>query len=129
MIRLALVALPLLLAAPAMAQAPTAAPAPQKLVLNLADRDGDGVVSEAEAADRLANADASAEAFPASQPTTIAKRVPIDSMLFSFMPPRERDETGFPALAMKRRFVEPSEFEQALEYRFQEELRERRKNR
>ncbi len=121
MIRLAALALPLLLAAPAMAQPTAAAPAPQKLVLNLADRDGDGVVSQDEAAERLAIADA--EAFPAAaQPEAIAKRLPI-----KFVPPQEHDESGFPALAMKRRFVEASEFEQALEYRFQEELRERRK--
>jgi len=121
MIRLAALALPLLLAAaPGLATA-QAAPAPVRLVLNAADLDGDGVVSAEEAAQRLAAT--TAEELPAAgQPASLDKRLPV-----RFVPPQEHDESGFPALAMKRRFVEASEFEQALEYRFQEELRERRK--
>jgi hypothetical protein len=123
MIRFAALALPLLLAAPALAQTPAAAPAPQRLVLNLADRDGDGVVSPAEAAEHLAAADAGE--LPAAQPASAPHRGP------RFKPARATaepaDEAGFPGLSMKRRFVEASEFEQALEYRFLEELKDRRK--
>lgn len=124
MIRLAALALPLLLAAPAMAQTPAASPlAPQRLVLNLADRDGDGVVSPAEAAEQLASQNAAE--LPAAQPESAPHRGP------RFRPASAKteraDEAGFPGLSMKRRFVEASEFEQALEYRFLEELKERRK--
>lgn len=122
MIRLAALALPLLLAAPAMAQTP-ATPAPQKLVLNLADRDGDGVVSPAEAAEHLASGNAAE--LPAAQPASAPHWGP------RIRPGRAEaepaDEAGFPGLSMKRRFVEASEFEQALEYRFLEELKDRRK--
>jgi hypothetical protein len=121
MIRLAALALPLMLvAAPGLAAA-QAAPAPLRLMLNPADLDGDGVISAEEAAQRLAAATAQ-ELPTADRPASLDKRLPV-----RFVPPQERDESGFPALAMKRRFVEASEFEQALEYRFQEELRERRK--
>ncbi|PVM91270.1 hypothetical protein [Caulobacter endophyticus] len=123
MIRIAALALPLLLsAAPGLAAA-QAAPAPVRLMLNAADLDGDGAVSAEEAAQRLAAT--TTEELPAAvQPASLDKRLPV-----RFAPRDERDESGFPALAMKRRFVEASEFEQALEYRFQEELKERRKQR
>ncbi|KSB88570.1 hypothetical protein AS593_17450 [Caulobacter vibrioides] len=124
MIRLAALALPLLLAAPVMAQTPASSPlAPQKLVLNLADRNGDGVVSPAEAAERMAIVGAAE--LPAAQPVSAPHRGP------RFRPghadAERADEAGFPGLSMKRRFVEASEFEKALEYRFLEELKDRRK--
>ncbi|MFT4253768.1 MAG: hypothetical protein QM608_14940 [Caulobacter sp.] len=123
MIRLAVLALPLLLAAAPNLAAAEAPPTPVRLVLNAADLDGDGVVSREEAALRLAAG--TAEELPAAaQPASPDKRLPV-----RIVPPQERDESGFPALAMKRRFVQASEFEQALEYRFQEELKERRKSR
>lgn len=121
MIRLAALALPLLLAAAPGLAAAEGLPAPIRLVLTPADLDGDGVVSSEEAAQRLASG-TTQELPAADQPASLDKRLPV-----RFVPPRDRDESGFPALAMKRRFVPASEFEQALEYRFQEELRERRK--
>lgn len=123
MIRLAALALPLLLAAPALAQTPAAAPAPQRLVLNLADRDGDGVVSPAEAAEHLASGDAAE--LPAAEPLSPPHRGP--RLRPGNAKAEKPDEAGFPGLSMKRRFVEASEFEQALEYRFLEELKDRRK--
>ncbi|MDG2529741.1 hypothetical protein [Caulobacter endophyticus] len=125
MIRLAALSLPLLLAAaPAMAQTSAPSPlTPQRLVLNLADRDGDGVVSPAEAADQLASYDAAE--LPAAQPASAPHRGPRSRP--GKAKPEKADEAGFPGLSMKRRFVEASEFEQALEFRFLEELKDRRK--
>lgn len=122
MIRLAALALPLLLAAPAMAQTPTPL-APQRLVLNLADRDGDGVVSPVEAAEHLASGDAAE--LPAAEPLSPPHRGP--RLRPGKAKAEKPDEAGFPGLSMKRRFVPASEFEQALEYRFLEELKDRRK--
>lgn len=111
MIRLAALALPLLLAAPAMAQTPP----PQRLVLNLADRDGDGAVSPAEAAERLAIADV--RELPTTEPSDWYRRP---------APPHE-PQGATDGLAMKRRLIPASEFELANEKRFEETLRRIRK--
>lgn len=122
--RFAALALPSLLlaaiAAPALAEP---APASVRLVLNRADLDGDGIVTPVETAQRLAEGDA-AQA-PVAEPILTTSQ----SARSRARRAEPHDEGGFPGLSMKRRLVPPSEFEQALEHRFQEELRQRRKRR
>ncbi len=112
MIRLAVLALPLLLAAPAVAQTL----APQKLVLSRADRDGDGAVSQVEAAEHLALVDE--RELPTTEPTDWYRQPKAK-------PPEPISPTD--GLAMKRRFFPASEFELENERRFEERLKEIRK--
>ncbi|PXA82748.1 hypothetical protein DMC25_19330 [Caulobacter sp. D4A] len=112
MIRLAVLALPLLLAAPAVAQTL----APQKLVLSRADRDGDGAVSQIEAAEHLALVDE--RELPTTEPTNWYRQPKM----------RELGSGSIDdGLMMKRRFVPASGFELENERQFEEALRRRKK--
>jgi hypothetical protein len=116
MIRLVAIALPLsLLAPPVLAQTSliqTSQVGPTRLVLNAADKDGDGVVSPAEAAHRLAVADV--RELPATEPTDWYRTPPE--------PVPDKPD----GLSMKRRFVPASGFELQNERNFEEALRKRR---
>ena len=98
------------LLAPALASAQQA----PRLRLDLADADHDGKVSEAERAASLAEADA--ELMPVAAPA--AQRAPVRPAAYTLAPG---------PLDMARRIVPPSEFETALEDRFNREVERREK--
>jgi hypothetical protein len=93
----------------ALAQAP-------RLLLDPADADRDGVVSDAERADRLAAAPAEVIVVSAQWP---------ERRLISVRPHEPLDPGP---LDMARRVAPPSEFEVALEDRFNREVRKRNKD-
>lgn len=96
------------LLAPGLAQAQA-----PRLLLDLADTDRNGVVSDAERADRLAAAP--------SDIVPVAAQWPERGLIGE--KPREPLDPG--PLDMARRVVPPSEFEVALEDRFNREVRKR----
>jgi hypothetical protein len=102
--------MPLLLGTTLLTPSLAAAQQAPRLVLDAADADRDGHISEAERAAKLAGA--TAEITPVAEPTGQRLRPAAEPL-------------GPGPLDMARRIVPPSEFETALEDRFNREVQRR----